>query len=124
MEGNPESALDRLRQAIPLFERFAGANPSDRLHTGLEIVVTLIESGRLDPAERELVDMRVRARGPGERAVVLAEAYLALAHEGASAASERLTNEAFDVHATRNRDYGRYHLDRLQDAGVSVVEKG
>jgi len=121
LEGRPDSALEKLREAIPLFDRFAGANPSDRLNTGLEIVVTLIESGRLDDAERELAGMRARARGPGEPAVVLADAYLALAREGASAASERLNDEAFDAQATRNRDYGRYHLDRLQGAGASVT---
>ncbi|AKS41312.1 serine/threonine-protein kinase [Wenzhouxiangella marina] len=113
-QGRSDEAVAALEAALPLYERYAGASSSDTLRAWMELLVTRLERGEMELARQALEPIASHARGPEERALLLASAYLALAEGRRGDAETTLANERLGEEARRRFAYLRHHVEFLE----------
>lgn len=118
LQGQPEAGRAALEQALPLFERYAGTQTQMYLRAEFELIITLLDLGRLDEAKARLDAALQRREGAPHQYLTMAEAYVALKESGAEAAREVLEARDFDETWAERGDFSRFHITKLRQAGA------
>ena len=118
LQGRPEAGLAALELALPLFERYSGTQTQEHLRAETELIITLLDVGRVNEAGDRLDAALQRRDGIPHQYLTMAEAYIALKASGAEAAQAVLVGRDFDQTWAERGVFSRFHISRLRQAGA------